>query len=116
MTCFYYKGEEIFHTDENPFFSGCIGSNVGIPDAYNSTFQVAPNPVTDISKIVCNGQENTLCDYQIIDMTGHIVIEKNNIQLSEINIENNYLKRGLYAIKIFSKNEMQYCVLKFIIN
>nr|NQU94037.1 T9SS type A sorting domain-containing protein [Bacteroidota bacterium] len=45
LTCFYYKDEQVYEWFENPYFEGCIGSNVGVEEYHLGTaLAVAPNP------------------------------------------------------------------------
>ncbi|PJB54881.1 MAG: hypothetical protein CO098_19310 [Bacteroidetes bacterium CG_4_9_14_3_um_filter_41_19] len=47
LTCFYYKDEHIYEWFDNPYFEGCIGTNVGTAEYIEeNTFAIVPNPVT----------------------------------------------------------------------
>lgn len=115
LTCFYYKDDKIYEWEMNPYFTGCTGHNiVDIEEHSIERLQVVPNPVQDIS-ILCYNHDNQKINYQVLDNTGRIVYEHNNIQYSEIEIKKNDYKPGIYFLKIYSNDLQKLQVIKFLI-
>lgn len=116
LTCFFYKEEQIYEWEENPYFDGCIGTNVGIKKYQNDkSFVVAPNPVTGTSHLICN-TNNTLFDYRIIDVNGNVLQSALGVQPDNILIQNRRFSTGIYLLRLYSHNIKQYFSIKFIIN
>ena len=116
LTCYFYKDEQIYEWDENPYFEGCIGTNVGIKKyQYDKSFVVAPNPVTGTSHLVCN-TNNILFDYQIIDVNGNVLQSALGVQPDDILIQNSRFSNGIYLLRLYSHNIKKYFSIKFIIN
>jgi len=117
LTCYFYKDEQIYEWDENPYFEGCIGTNVGIKKYQDEkSFAVAPNPVTGTSHLVCNTSNNTMFDYQIIDVNGNVLQCALGVQPDDILIQNSRFSNGIYLLRLYSHNIKQYFSIKFIIN
>jgi len=117
LTCFFYKDEQIYEWEENPYFEGCIGTNVGIEECENEkSFAVAPNPVTGTSHLVCNTSNNTMFDYQIIDVNGNVLQSALGVQPDDILIQNSRFSNGIYLLRLYSHNIKKYFSIKFIIN
>jgi len=117
LTCYFYKDEQIYEWDENPYFEGCIGTNVGIKKYQDEkSFAVAPNPVTGTSHLVCNTSNNTMFDYQIIDVNGNVLQSALGVQPDDILIQNSRFSNGIYLLRLYSHNIKKYFSIKFIIN
>ncbi|MCD6111640.1 MAG: T9SS type A sorting domain-containing protein [Bacteroidales bacterium] len=117
LTCFFYKDEQIYEWEENPYFEGCIGTNVGIEKCENEkSFAVIPNPVAGTSHLVCNTSNNTLFDYQIIDVNGNVLQSALGVKPDDILIQNSHFSNGIYLLRLYSHNIKQYFSIKFIIN
>ena len=116
LTCFFYKDEQISEW-ANPYFEGCIGSNLGVEEYLKeNSFAIKPNPVTGTSHLVCNTTENTLFDYQIIDVNGNILQGALGVKPNDILIQNNRFPDGIYLLRLYSYNIKQFFSIKFIIN
>lgn len=117
LTCFFYKDEQIYEWFENPYFDGCIGSNVGIEEQNcESRFAIVPNPVVFESYLSCPLHDNTLYDYQIIDVNGRVLKYATGIKPDEITIQKNDFGTGIYLLRLFIINHGRNYSIKFIIN
>lgn len=115
LSCFYYKEEQIYEWIENPYFEGCIGTNVGINELQtDNRIRVKPNPVTHTSSISYSFN-NTLIDYQIIDLKGKLIKREDKIEISNLTISNQEIKNGIYILKIYSYDNEKYFITKFVI-
>ena len=74
-------------------------NNVSVNDADLNSFNIYPNPVTNVLNIN-SGKE--IIKVEITDILGKIIISKNN-PTNRINVEK--LQSGLYSIKIIFKDE-----------
>jgi hypothetical protein len=118
LTCFFYKDEQIYEWFDNPYFEGCIGSNVGIEEHTTGIgFTIVPNPVVSDSYLSCPIHlNNSICDYQVIDVQGRILKAATGIKPGEIIIQKSDFNRGIYLIRLFTKNHGRSYSTKFIIN
>lgn len=117
LTCFFYKDEHIYEWEENPYFEGCIGTNVGIDEyAENNSFNIVPNPVIGTSRLISNIAGKTLFDYQIFDVTGNILLGATCVEAADISIQNNRYEKGIYVLRLYAHQFEQYYSIKFIIN
>ena len=82
-------------------FSDCqtACNNVSVNDADLNSFNIYPNPVTNVLNIN-SGKE--IIKVEITDILGKIIISENN-PTNRINVEK--LQSGLYSIKIIFKDE-----------
>lgn len=116
LSCFFFEGEHIYEWTENPYFEGCIGTNVSVVEAQtNNSYSVSPNPVIGTSRLINNSVLNSLFDYQIMDFDGNILQEATNVEVSEIIIQNYYFYKGLYILRLYAHQNERYYFLKFII-
>lgn len=113
LTCFFYKDEQIYQWDENPYFEGCVGTNVRISELnkYNS-ITLYPNPAStiayikvpyksqDIFKIVCHNSYGS-----------KIPLHIQNIDLNSISINVGNLPNGIYFIRIETKTKNSFVKL-----
>jgi hypothetical protein len=118
LSCFYYKEQYIYGWEENPFFNGCIGTNVGIEEHNEiNDFTISPNPVTSKSQLVTNRIfGSNLFNYEIFDLTGQMIENGENKKPSDIIIQNNHFKKGIYLMRLYSYDLKQFYSIKFIIN
>lgn len=115
LSCFYYKDEHIYEWEENPYFEGCIGTNVVIEESiYKNIFAIVPNPVTDVSRIVTTKNKNDVFDYRIIDVNGSILHSRTNVKATEINIQKSLFEKGLYVLQLNAHKDGQIYSIKFI--
>ncbi|MBP6979146.1 MAG: T9SS type A sorting domain-containing protein [Bacteroidales bacterium] len=115
LTCFYYKGEEIYKWEGNPYFGECFGNNVGIQEFRLPEIIVAPNPVTSISKLFYKSRNNTICDYQIMDINGSICQSGVSKEISNIIINASNYNTGIYLIKLYIVQTKEYYLIKFLV-
>ncbi len=117
LSCFYYKGKHLFEWGENPYFDGCIGSNVGIEEHITgSRFAITPNPVVSESYLSCHLPWNTLFDYQILDVNGRIIQQAMGVKPDELIIQKSNFSTGIYLLRLFTKRHGRNYSIKFIIN
>lgn len=117
LTCFYYKGEEIYKWEGNPYFEGCIGNNVGInEDVLDFSYNIFPNPITDVSKILCISCFPSLYDYSIYSMNGMELKSQSQVALDEIIIYRSNFLSGMYLMRVYSHREHKYYSMKFIVD
>jgi len=118
LTCFYYKGEQIYNWEENPFFESCEGHYIVSTNEKNenSSIKIVPNPITNKSRLIIPSRINKLCNYMIMNMSGIVLYEKQNILPSEILIEKKYYMPGIYILKIYLIENKKYIIKKIIIN
>lgn len=116
LTCYFYKDDKIYEWEMNPYFTGCIGHTiVGIEEQSIESLQVVPNPVQGISKLLGNKNNHQKINYQVLDLTGNIISEHNNILHSEIEIKKSDYTPGVYFIKIYPNDLQKAQVIKFLI-
>ena len=72
----------------------------------NTTFQIFPNPVNDYVEIKTN--QKGRC--QIIDISGKILLEKDIINLSRMNVSD--LPNGIYFIKAYLEEPVTLKIIK----
>jgi len=118
LSCYYYKGNQIYYWIENPYFEGCAGTNeyIGIKDKEtDNSFSVFPNPVLTISKINYPYPVHELFDFQILNASGIIVQSESGIKLQSISIDKNDLSPGFHIIQLYSYSENQLYTIKFMV-
>ncbi len=116
LTCFSYKNELIYEWEMNPYFTGCYGHYiVGIEEHSIENLQVVPNPVQNISKLSNSNNDHQKIDYQVLDLTGNIISEHNDILRSEIEIRKSDYTPGVYFIKIYPNDLQKVQIIKFLI-
>ena len=116
LSCFYYKDEHIYEWAENPYFEGCIGTNVGTAEYIEeNTFTIVPNPVTGTSHLVCAIQGTTLYDYKIISIDGEILQSEEDIEPGNIIIKKQNFPPGVYVLRLHGHENNHYYSRKFII-
>jgi hypothetical protein len=116
LTCFFYKDEKLYEWSDNPFFQGCFGFNTGIDDiSHANLIAINPNPVTDLSRLVCNLSNTTLIDYKIYDIHGCVVTEEFDKYCHEIAIDKRSFSKGVYVFKYYLQNNSRFYSIKFII-
>ena len=116
LSCFYYKNEHIYEWQENPYFEGCIGSNVGIEETVDKNiFAIAPNPVTSTSRLISNTSGKYIFDYRIYNINGNMLQSGVNVEPADIIIQNSHFKRGIYVIRLFAQKDGHLYLIKFII-
>lgn len=116
LSCFYYKEDQIYEWTENPYFQGCIGTNVGIEEKqFENFFTIAPNPVYDKSYLLTKTFNNQIFDYQIFDINGNVIQKVSGIYPTDIVIFKRTMPNGIYLLQLFSQNQRQYYNIKFFI-
>jgi hypothetical protein len=117
LTCYFYQEEQIYEWLENPYFEGCIGTNVEIKElTREELFTVSPNPVSNHSIIISNNADENLFDYQIINEDGMILKNEYDIRIDDIIIKKGDFTHGLYILRLYSQKKEQFYTIKFIIN
>jgi Secretion system C-terminal sorting domain len=117
LTCFIYKEELLYEWEGNPYFEGCIGSNLGIEEITDrNIFSIAPNPVNGISRLMSNAPENTLFDYEVLDVNGRILESVKNVKAADIILQSSRIKKGIYVLRLYTHHNEQYYSIRFIVN
>ena len=117
LTCFFYKDELIYEWLDNPYFEGCIGTNVGHEENYiDNSFSLSPNPVTGTSYLIYNSTNKILLDYQIINIYGNVIQYATKVEPDDLIISNSNIPKGIYVLRIYTPNLKQFMSIKFIIN
>jgi photosystem II stability/assembly factor-like uncharacterized protein len=75
-----------------------------------ATLSVYPNPSTGIFMLSSSRVENTTCAYQIIDVSGNILVEKSLGLITEASIEvkvdASHLATGMYIVRLLKNGEV----------
>lgn len=117
LTCYFFKQEHLYLWDENPFFSGCIGTNVSINELdERNCFVIAPNPVTKKSILISNLLSKSLIDFQILDVNGRILKKGSDVRINQVIINSDHYPNGFYILRIQSEDFKHHFSIKFIIS
>ncbi len=116
LNCFYYHDDQIYIWDGNPWFSGCVGTNLSIDEVFaNNTLAIAPNPVSLDSKIVGDFIGDYMVDYQVIDATGRICKASKMNKIDQVTINANQFQNGVYVLRIFLHETKKFHAIKFVV-
>ncbi len=118
LSCYYYKGNQVYYWYENPFFEGCAGTNeyIGIDmKEIQNSFSVIPNPVKSVSRLKYPETVHELFDYRIFNENGIVVQSESGIFLPSISIIKNDFSPGIYIIQLNSYSANQVFTTKFIV-
>ncbi len=74
---------------------GCLAS---VEELTQANMVVFPVPSNDMVYIQVNGQEIT--SYEIVDMYGKVVINKDNLHIGTVELNSNLLERGSYIVRV----------------
>lgn len=98
LLCFRNNNQLIYY---NTNYNYCYANNIGINDFENPKISVYPNPITD--NLFIENILNKDSQLQIFDVYGRLVFNQNLIeQNNTISVSN--LKRGIYYVEIYNKN------------
>jgi hypothetical protein len=111
-----------FDTYTNTYTSGFVPDNVseiacdntqfaqnryaavsGVEQQQTLTFNVYPNPVSDMLNLECTTAEPV--QVQIFSSMGELVYEKQNVSVNRLNIDMSTLSAGLYTVNLTSANQ-----------
>ncbi len=81
------------------------GYTVSIEEYLNTlkSFSIVPNPMTEIAEVRFSNKEQTNFTMTIINITGQVVMRKNNIYGNSVEIRKNELGNGIYFITLWSE-------------
>ncbi len=90
----------------NVIENGCTTGNTGITEI-NNTFEVSiiPNPMSDEGIIQFNNQNNQSFNFEIFDVNGKVVYQKNNINDNIIIIPSKSLSQGVYYYRLYNEDD-----------
>ena len=92
----WFPGDQAY-TNGNAFAIRMnFGNNVNLQETYVNKFTIFPNPANNLINI--NLKNNILSSYEIIDVSGKILLR--DLFLNEIRINSNKLKNGIYIIRV----------------
>ena len=80
------------------------GNNVGVNEVTTSDVQVYPNPNNGTFRIALKNPTDRIQAIEITDILGKVVFVTNNINVNLFEGENLGLSRGVYTVKINSRN------------
>ena len=111
LRCYNDSINEIYMMDGN-----CEYTDVGILENEISDIKFFPNPANNIATIEFENLSNSAFTLRIIDITGRVVIEKENIRTSRIEVNSQTLPPGIYQYEIVSEKEHKQSMGKFVVN
>ena len=92
----WFPGDQAY-TNGNAFAIRMnFGNNVNLQETYVNKFTIFPNPANNLINI--NLKNNILSSYEIIDVSGKILLR--DLFLNEIRINSSKLKNGIYIIRV----------------
>ncbi len=89
-------------------------TGVGIDPTPNSSVNIYPNPAKDFITIENPSGFKNHTAIEIYDLSGQVLLKKENLSSSSTAIDISILRRGMYLLRIYDGNSMQW--LKFIRN
>jgi hypothetical protein len=83
-------------------------SSVGIANVggENYSLQVSPNPSDGIFTVSMNNSFSKINSVAIIDVTGRVIVKKENLSVAQISFDEKNLSKGIYFLKIISGDKI----------
>jgi hypothetical protein len=117
LSCFFYKENHVYEWGENPYFTGCIGTNVQVPEHDTQDYLfIYPNPIINTSFIKTSMPSSLKIDYKILDLNGRVWISESNVTYMDIIINGQELCNGIYILSIYCFENKTMQNIKFIVH
>lgn len=115
LSCFFYQGEQIYSWLGNPFFTGCVGTNVSLNEHHlEDNIQIYPNPVEGVAKVFSRSKKSIIINCHLFNSLGDAVYSVESINRPEIQLDCSTLSSGLYLLVLDLENS-RYPISKKII-
>ena len=94
---------------DNPDYEPCFYTTVGITETKaKQKLKVTPNPFTHQIKLTFNYSENIDYEIRLLNAQGIVLKKYNSISSGELNINTDFLTKGIYFIRFFENGEYKY--------
>jgi hypothetical protein len=94
---------------------GCVSDGlitiIGLDENVESTFNIYPNPATNTVTI---NQDLSPYNVNIVDMSGRVVFEKQNISQKNLSIDISSFSQGLYQVQTISGSVVKHSKLEIV--
>lgn len=104
LTCMADKSKELSDNDFIMINSeSCKGTVIAGAPSFKTSFseiRIKPNPVNDIVTISCPEYVNTMINLKIIDLTGRLMIEIQEIDATDIKVQTAAFTKGVYLVQV----------------
>lgn len=81
-------------------YNSCNTVATGVAEQEGTTFNVYPNPFSSTTVIELNRWERTAYDLRVVSVTGQVMMERNGLRSSRIEISREGLESGLYFVEL----------------
>lgn len=81
-------------------YNSCTTVATGVAEQEGTTFNVYPNPFSSTTVIELNRWERTAYDLRVVSVTGQVMMERNGLRSSRIEISREGLESGLYFVEL----------------
>ncbi|MFN8398317.1 MAG: T9SS type A sorting domain-containing protein [Bacteroidia bacterium] len=81
-------------------YNSCTTVATGVAEQEGTTFNVYPNPFSSTTVIELNRWERSAFDLRVVSVTGQVMMERNGLRSSRVEISREGLESGLYFVEL----------------